>query len=469
MRKMKKRIILTMFFLSLLTTNFAQKLVSNNVALEEAYQLAVNTVKINTRRGVISAGAQYGSEWTRDIAINVWNGATLLSPKVAEKSLWSATHHKTTIGHQYWDKIIWIEGAWQHYLLTGDQAFLQQAYQCGLKTMTQLEDSVYDAKYKLFTGPSVFNDGIAGYEAPVYDAKNNSSFVLDHKHAAAIKCLSTNAIYYLSYLNLNKMHVALYGREMPSLLAKASTLKAAIRQHFYDASRHKLYYLIDHIGKIHKFQEALGISFAILSGIVNGEEALAITQNTYKSSLGIPSIYPNFKRFSDKKPGRHNNLIWPMVNGFYADAAMKAGNTSDFDREFEGLMHLALDADKGNYDFYEIYRSDNGKTFGGWQCKHTWESLLHQTWSATAFMRMIYYNILGMKIDEKGLTFAPYLPASISYLKIEGLQYRGKWLTVELKGKGSTVKSLTTEQKSYAPGAYINEQGSAIKVSIEME
>ena len=48
-----------------------------------------------------------------------------------------------------------------------------------------------------------------------------------------------------------------------------------------------------------------------------------------------------------------------MVNGFYAEAALKAKVRADFDREFNGLIDLAIDADKGNYDFYEIYSDSN--------------------------------------------------------------------------------------------------------------
>ena len=54
-------------------------------------------------------------------------------------------------------------------------------------------------------GPSVFNDGIAGYEEPIYEAKHKSSYVLDHPNSKPIKCLSTNCIYYNAYLVLAEM------------------------------------------------------------------------------------------------------------------------------------------------------------------------------------------------------------------------------------------------------------------------
>jgi hypothetical protein len=100
---MKK--IVCILIVSISVTISAQKLVSDNPLLNDAFKLAIQTVDINTRRGILAAGGDYGGEWTRDIAINSWNAASLLRPDVAEKSLWSVTIHKDTIGHQYWDII----------------------------------------------------------------------------------------------------------------------------------------------------------------------------------------------------------------------------------------------------------------------------------------------------------------------------------------------------------------------------
>ena len=201
---MKK--IIFLLFLNLLFCNvFSQTIECDNSQIKDAYNLAVNTVKINVRRGILAAGADYGGEWTRDIAINSWNGVSIIMPEIALNSLWSVTINKDTIGHQYWDKIIWTIAALNHFYVTNDIEFLQQSYKCSDNTIRQLEIQVYDEEYGLFTGPSVLADGIAGYPEPVYDKINPSSFVLDHKNASKIKCLSTNCLYYGSYLALIEM------------------------------------------------------------------------------------------------------------------------------------------------------------------------------------------------------------------------------------------------------------------------
>lgn len=237
---MKKNLILVLFFPFHL---FAQVLTSDNKNVEEAYKLALNTVDINIRRGILAAGAEYGGEWARDCAINSWNAASLLNPKTAEQTLWSVTKDRDTIGHQYWDRIIWVIAALNHFEVTGDKAFLKQAYKCSVNSIEQLEQQAFDKKYGLFTGPSVFNDGIAGYPEPVYDPKNRSGFVLDHKNSAVIKCLSTNGIYYGAYLSIIKMGKIL--KESPlkiqTFQRKADSVKASVLKYLYSEKEHKFY------------------------------------------------------------------------------------------------------------------------------------------------------------------------------------------------------------------------------------
>src|ERR1035437_5240578 len=118
-------------FLLLLSINLsAQKIICDNSNFSDAFKLAINTVDINIRRGILAAGGDYGGEWTRDIAINTWNGVSFLRPEVAKQSLWSVTIKKDSIGHQYWDQIIWVVAALNHYKVTGDLEFLKQAYKC---------------------------------------------------------------------------------------------------------------------------------------------------------------------------------------------------------------------------------------------------------------------------------------------------------------------------------------------------
>ncbi len=434
---------------------FAQELSSDNPALNDAFKLAVQTVDINIRRGILAAGGDYGGEWTRDIAINSWNGVSLFRPQVAEQSLWSVTINKDTIGHQYWDKILWSIAACNHYLVTGDTEFLAQAYKCSANTMMELEQITFDTTYGLFMGPSVFNDGIAAYPEPIYEPNNYSSGVLDHKNSYHIKCLSTNCVYYGAYIALSRMSSFLNEKSESSKAYqhKAETLKDNILKNFYNSNKNTFNYLIDHQGKVDTSQEALGLSFAVMFGIVDGEKAKQLVDNAVVSKYGITSITPDFPRYSKEMPGRHNNIIWPMVNGFFAKAAILVKEYETFNHEFFSLTHLALDEDKGNYNFREIYNPYSGKPDGGYQAwgesrpNYHWESCKFQTWSATAYISMVINGLFGMTFNEHSLSFAPFLPGDIGSLELKNLTYRDSKLNILLNGKGHSIKSFTLDGK----------------------
>lgn len=454
-----------------------QEIQSDNAGLKDAFTLALQTVDINTRRGILAAGGDYGGEWTRDISINSWNGVSLFRPTVAAASLWSVTINKDSIGHQYWDKILWTISAYNHYNVTGDRVFLKQAYQCSVNTIRALEKSQQETTSGLFKGPSVFNDGIAGYPEPIYEPGNFSSSVLDHKNSSRIKCLSTNCVYYQAYVSLARMSSLLNEDKNISkqFQQKADDLKKNILHYFYDEAKNRLNYLVDQNGKVDESQEALGISFAVIFGIVTGDKATQLIHNAVVSRYGITSIYPEFPRYTGDKPGRHNNLIWPMVNGFFAQAAVASRNYVTFTNELTSLIHLALDADKGDYDFREIYNSQTGKPDGGYQANGKdhpdfhWESCRLQTWSATAYIAMVLKGVVGLTINEDAITLSPFLPAGTTFVQLSGLKYRQGTFDLIVKGKGNTIKKFTVdgkEQSSYSIKA--STQGSH-KVTIEVE
>ncbi len=471
-----RKIAFLLLFNIFLSGVYSQSIQCDNLQIRDAGNLAINTMQINVRRGILAAGGDYGGEWTRDIAINSWNAVSLLYPEVAERSLWSVTLNKDTIAHQYWDKILWTVSALNHYYITGDPDFLKQAYRCSENTLHQLELQAFDKESGLFTGPAVFADGIAGYPEPVFDKNNFSSYVLDH-HASDIKCLSTNCLYYGAYHALTEMAVILNANAqlIQELTIKGDKLKAAILKYFYNEPEHKLNYMMDHSGKVHQYQEAMGYSFAIIFGVLNPSQAYELTRHANISDFGIPCLYPDFPRYSATQPGRHNNIIWPMANGFFAKACIIADNITAFNKELSSLTSLALDEDKGNYEFWEIYNPYTGKPDGGYQAmgsdkpNHHWNSCRLQTWSATAYLNMIIHGLAGMRFNNTTLSFAPCLPEKVHYLKLTDLTYRHSKLSVEITGNGQKIKAFLVNGIPQEHPVIPAGVQSGIEVFIEME
>jgi len=154
---------------------------------------------------------------------------------------------------------------------------------------------------------------------------------------------------------------------------------------------------------------------------------------------GIASITPHFSRFNDDRPGRHNRMIWPFVNAFFADACLKAGYPAGFDFELFNLADLAIN--KGDYSFWEIYDPKNGFPDGGWQGGH-WGPLEHQTWSATGFLSMVWNGVAGIRLEKDKIVFKPYLPTGIDNLSLTELKYGNMILNIHLEGEGTKIKAF---------------------------
>ena len=160
---------------------------------------------------VILAGLDYDTPWTRDAAINVWNAALLIPPTVARDTLLSVlqrTGDGVRIGGQYWDAVIWIPGAWQYYLVSGDRRFLVTAYRAAVRSLEYLYATEYDAHDGLFRGPAVYGDGVAAYPDRYIPASGRScilDWAAEHRDQSLpgqgipMFALSTNCVYIAAY------------------------------------------------------------------------------------------------------------------------------------------------------------------------------------------------------------------------------------------------------------------------------
>ncbi|MCQ2282592.1 MAG: hypothetical protein MJZ99_08205 [Bacteroidales bacterium] len=474
---MKKFLLICSLFFAFASSP-AQTLSSGNKLLDDAFRLAVWTLDTNTHNGIIHAGAGYGGEWTRDCAINCWNAASLLRPHDAQSSLWSVTIDSLRIGHQYWDKIIWVMAAYNHWLTNFDSAMLRKAYACGVTTINELINDCFDSQDGLFMGPAVFQDGIAGYDQPVFDpAKWDDSFVLHHPNSRSIKCLSTNIAYYLALCTLSQMDLDMFNLGVPvpdniylqhALWSrKAASLAGAIRSHFFQPDSCKLYYLIDHLGTPHQYQEGLGLALALMTDIFTSHERLHLIQNAYVSPLGIPCVYPSFPRYSDLKPGRHNMMIWPHVNSFFAHGCAMNNCYERFYSELYNMANLAIN--HGNSNFYEIYTLQ-GQPSGGYQCGALWDPKPHQTWCATGFINLIVRDVFGLQFTPEGISFYPIGIPDSEVCSISGLPFRNTTLNITLIGHGKYIRSTTINgvEDDYAHFEYPDNPDSLYNIIIEL-
>lgn len=446
---------------------------THNIA--KAYRIAIGDIigniqyhksgVLDHKKACLYAGLLYGKPWTRDAAINIWNGFGLLSPETSKNTLLAQVERNNNqnaiIAGQYWDKIIWSIGAWEYYLYTGDKEFLEFAFDVTQNTLSLLEDEEFSDSLGLFRGPAVYGDGVAAYPviytshqdkekagsySGIYQwATVNDKLKAKKGYGMPMCALSTNCVYYKVYNVLNQMADELNKDGYENWQTKADKLYDSINKHFWNNDKKNYNYLVDPFGNSDA-QEGMGISFALLFEVANREKAEYIFKNTVIESAGIPCIYPTFRRYRNDSLdsyGRHSGTVWPHIQGFWADAAIKYDQSEIFLHEFNMLTKHVL----RDFQFVEIYHPKTGLPYGGIQEPHLqewleWFCAERQTWSATAYLRMILMDIIGMNFSEAGIAFQPFLPDYIEEITLLNLKYRKAILDIYISGEGKEIISF---------------------------
>ncbi|BAX79975.1 hypothetical protein ALGA_1599 [Labilibaculum antarcticum] len=457
---------------------------SNTHNIAKAYRIALGDIfgniqlhksgMLQEEKSCLYAGLSYQKPWTRDAAINIWNGFGLLFPSEAKNTLLAQidknNEGKFVIIGQYWDKVIWSIGAWNYYLYTGDKEFLDLSYRATVNTIKDLEQEEFSPELNLFRGAAVYGDGVSAYPkiytkdqnktenesySGIYEWPNrNPDLKVKIGFGLPMHALSTNCVYYKVYNVLHDMEKELTDKMDAQWEEKAEKLKESINKNFWDKDRNTYRYLVDPFGNCES-QEGLGLSYAVLFGVANAEQAKSIFENTHIEPSGIPCLYPSFKRYVNKNLdsyGRHSGTVWPHVQGFWADAAMKYNQEEIFLSEFKNLTEHAL-RDK---QFVEIYHPKTGMAYGGIQepIHKNWEEWFcadRQSWSATAYIRMLLLDIIGMEFSKDGIGFKPYMSEDINDFRLINLKYRNVTLNIILKGTGSNIVSCKINGKEGKP------------------
>jgi glycogen debranching enzyme len=451
--------------ISLLVVAHVPELRTNSRIINEAYRIATGDLLGNVApyhsgllaepTPVILAGLRYFMPWTRDAAINAWNGSSIILPDVTRDTLLSvlvSEYGTAFIGDggnaQYWDVMVWTTGAWHHYLNTGDREFLALAFSATANTLERLERNEFDPADGLFRGPG-WSDGVAGYPLEYANAGGESGIhhwprfnranVVPRGFGIPMKALSTNCLYYAAYVTAAAMAKELALPARPEFAVRAEQLKQSINRNFWMPGAGHYRYLVGALGPSDN-QEALGQAYAILFGIASAEQVDAIFRNPPVQPAGVPAVWPDFPRYQlpdGNSFSRHAGTVWPQIQGMWAHAGATHGNSGILGHE---LFQLAAHAVRDKH-FAELYHPLTGEIYGGMQERAgkgivAWDSLPRQTWSATAFIRMMLFGVAGLTPAADGLRFRPCLPAGLTKVELRNLKYRDMTLNLTIEGAG---------------------------------
>ena len=118
-------------------------------------------------------------------------------------------------------------------------------------------------------------------------------------------------------------------------------LKASVNKYLWNEKENRYNYFLYPDGSTDDSQELSGYAFAALFGVCDEEKQSALLKNLVISENGTVSVWPPFEGlFSDSKPGRHNNVIWPFLNGMLIEAAAKCGDISLAGEELKKITAL---------------------------------------------------------------------------------------------------------------------------------
>jgi glycogen debranching enzyme len=397
----------------------------------------------------IRAGGGYPDPWTRDAALNCWGAGSILAPAVAGDTLRMVCDVRAdgrriiAQDSQWWDQIIWVIAAWQHCLVTGDRDFVAESYQIGMDSLDILNQRHFRANIGLYAGGSLMQDGISGYPHPLNEPDSTSTFVLDYPASHEIMCLSTNAIYVEAHRALADMAEVL-GLDPGPLRTAADRISGAVNEHLWIEETGLYGYFIhgsgDLAGTLDRHQEAAGLALVVAFGIADKRRADRVLSGTHREPYGVVNVWPHFpERFSDEYPGRHNVMCWPMVMGLFGDAAARAGRA---DVVYETLRSFQLLTQASDNHFFELYNPVTGAVDGGWQLGKHWASEPDQTWSATAFLRLVHTGVVGIRYGTGGITFAPTVPEALGALSLNAFPYRKALLDITVSGSGDRVAAI---------------------------
>lgn len=467
---------------------------TDNRSVQDAFRIAVGDLLGNIMphqsgllerpTPVILAGLNYNRPWTRDASINAWNGGSLIVPEIARDTLLSVLmrdNDGVRIGGQYWDAIVWVTGAWEHYLMTGDREFLAVALEAARNSLAYFERTEFDPKVNLFRGAG-WSDGIAAYP-DVFAVTGGSSAIFDWpKHnpetrakvgyGIPMQAISTNCLYYSAYRTALKMASVLEVSPDPEWSVRAEKLKKSINKYLWNESSGSYRFFTSPLGDC-ELQEALGQAYAILFGVADASQTETIFKNQKVTPAGVPCTWPTFARYENEEGtsfGRHSGPVWPQIQGFWADAAARCGKVDLFAHE---LFRLAEHANRDK-QFAEIYHPFTREIYGGMQEAGDrgiilWNATSRQTWAATAYLRMVLRGLLGMRFELDGIRFEPCMPEGLSKIRIQNIRYRGTVLDIAVSGTGTTVKSFCIDGRDMQKPFLSNTETGEKKIEIDLQ
>lgn len=425
---------------------------SSHRELHEAYALAVRELgeDISPQDGLMRAGANWSTVWTRDIAYAAALGAALAAPAACRRSLESRVRdgiilQDTGTGGGWpvsTDRVSWALGAWAVYTATGDKEWLAYCVEVLQNTLAQDAEVLPDTVLR--SGETSFLD----WREQSYPDWMTPADI------GATYALGTNVVHYMARLTLARMLRKLGREEEAHAVAEeAHTLGAEINRRFWNPSTNRYGMFCTADGWLDERSDALGTALAVFSGLA-GEHGLRALAALPRSPYGTPVFAP----YKASLPAAyHNRAVWPFVEAFVMMAHAELQDTAGAARSMAALLRGAAE----NGTNKENWHAETGRAA---------DTLLNsdrQLWSVAGMLGLFYYGLFGIQTEKGNLVFSPCVPKAYAGSHwLMGVRLRGMVLNIHLNGYGTEIAAVMVNGKPGSPLIPLDTEG---HVQVELE
>ena len=415
---------------------------SPNVLESAIYNMSVEEMtRAIEKDSTLRTGIDWPGVWTRDVSYSIILSMAYMQPKVSQNSLMRKVNANGRIIQDTgtggaWpastDRMIWAVAAWEIYKVTGDRNWLEKVYPIVKNSIEDDIMTVHDSKTGLVKGESSFLD----WREQTYPRWMQPVDIFESKN------LGTNALHFQALTVAGNMaelmNEPLTGKKYDQL---AKDLKSEINTRLWIPE--KKYYGQYLYGRNYQIlstrSEALGEALCVVFDIADEKRQKEVVQNVPVVEYGIPCIYPQIGDI----PPYHNNAVWPFVQTYWLWAGAKTGNE-------ESVLHSIASIYRAAALFLtnkENFVADNGD-YAGTQINSG-----NMLWSLSGNISIIHKVLFGIRFEENGLRFEPFVPAVMAGVrKLTNFSYRKAILDIELTGYGNRITSFILdgkEQKAY--------------------
>lgn len=406
-----------------------------NMGLDEM----VNAVEPDT---TLRTGKEWAGVWTRDVSYSIILSMAALQPEASMISLMKKVNPSGQIIQDTgsggaWpvstDRMIWVVAAYELYKVTGDRKWLEKVYPIAVRSIEKDEKTVMSER-GLVKGETSFID----WREQSYPRWMQTTDI------SQSEAMGTNVLYAAALKSLAEMAQDLGKKKEAALWQqKADLLSAAIDKTFYMPD--KGYYGMYTYGRDSKIlnprAETLGLALSILYDIAPAERQKEISQSNPTTPFGPAIFYPQIADI----PNYHNNALWPFVASYWTLAQAKAGNeqgvVEGIGSVFRPAALFATNKENFNLDNGDYYTELNSS---------------NMLWSLSGNIALTQQLLFGIHFEKDGLRIAPFVPRAFEADRtLENFPYRGARLTINVKGYGSKVKSMTLNGRQLDPTAVI--------------